>query len=350
MITYTSGDIFGADVDAIVNTVNTVGVMGKGLALQFKRRYPDNYDEYRAACEAGTVRLGEMFVTETHQLMGPRLIVNFPTKGHWKADSRIADIRAGLDDLIKVIRQRGITSIAVPPLGAGNGGLDWKQVRPVIASALEPLTDVRVEVFEPVSKHFPIAPGKAPNMTKSRALLIELMLAYARQREATEPWEDARGASHLEIQKLMYFASISLPPLKLDYARGPYGPYSDVVRIMLQEMEGTYLNGFGDGSDPVLALAPVEVTDTGLEALDAFVPAGQDAEAISRTVSEVLAYVAGFEGPYPLELLSSVRWATKATGTNDSQAVIKYVRGWTERKGRLFTEHHIGTALARVQG
>jgi O-acetyl-ADP-ribose deacetylase (regulator of RNase III) len=350
MISYSSGDIFTAEVDAIVNTVNTVGVMGKGLALQFKARYPDNFTAYRKACAAGDVKLGEMFVTETHEITGPRLIINFPTKGHWKANSRLSDIRAGLEDLVKVIQERGITSIAVPPLGAGNGGLKWADVRPVIAAALEPLHGVRVEVYEPVQKHFELAPTKAPNMTRTRALLVELMLGYARQRQAAEPWEDARGASHLEVQKLMYFASLSLEPLELNFVRHTYGPYSETVRHMLQDLEGSYLKGYGDGSDPVMALVPIEVTDEGLSALDSFVPEPEYGEAIGRTVDQVLGYIKGFEGPYPLELLASVRWATDDIGSRELPAVTNYVHGWTARKGRLFTEHHIETALARVQG
>jgi len=211
MITFATGDILKADVDAVVNTVNTVGVMGKGLALQFKRRYPDNFTMYKRACDAGDVQVGEMFVTQTHQLSGPRLIVNFPTKKHWRADSRLEYIREGLKDLVRVIREESITSIAIPPLGAGNGGLNWMEVRPLVEAVLADLDDVRVEIFEPVRKHFILAPSAPPNLTNSRALILALMLGYARRRQAAEPWEEARGASHLEVQKLMYFACDAAP-------------------------------------------------------------------------------------------------------------------------------------------
>lgn len=178
MIEYTSGDILQCEADALVNTVNCVGVMGRGIALQFKNVYPDNFKAYEAACKREAVQPGRMFVFETGQLTLPRFIINFPTKRHWRGKSRIEDIDAGLVDLVKVIRDKGIRSIAIPPLGAGLGGLDWNEVRPRIERALAELADVRVLVFEPNG-----APAKdkmahvreVPKMTAGRAALVELM-------------------------------------------------------------------------------------------------------------------------------------------------------------------------------
>jgi len=149
MITLTCGNLLEAETEALVNTVNTVGVMGKGIALQFKRAFPENYKAYRRACEDEQVRLGEMFVFETGRLAPPRFIFNFPTKGHWRSRSKLDDIETGLDDLARVIRERGIRSIAVPPLGCGHGGLDWKDVRPRIETALADLDEVDVRLYEP---------------------------------------------------------------------------------------------------------------------------------------------------------------------------------------------------------
>jgi O-acetyl-ADP-ribose deacetylase (regulator of RNase III) len=145
MIEYAHGDLLAADVEALVNTVNTAGVMGKGLALKFKRAYPSAFEDYRRACQAGEVRLGKMHVFDT----GKRLIINFPTKGHWRAKSKLADVEAGLEDLACVLEQRLINSVAVPPLGCGLGGLEWNDVRPRIEDALARLADTRVLVFEP---------------------------------------------------------------------------------------------------------------------------------------------------------------------------------------------------------
>lgn len=347
MITYTTGDILQADVDAVINTVNTVGVMGKGLALQFKRRYPENFKQYKRACDSGLVRIGSMYVTETHELRGPRFIINFPTKKHWRADSRLEYIRAGLLDLIHVIEDLNIRSIAVPPLGAGNGGLNWADVRRLVDQALADLPGVEVQVFEPVNAHFNVAPSVAPKMTNSRALVVALILEYTRRRQIIEPWEDSRGASHLEIQKLMYFASQLVPKMRLRFVEGKYGPYSDVVRVMLQEMEGSYLHGYGDGNDRVLALEPIEVTDQGLAAIRAFEPEGEAGE-FDWVIRTVMDRVAGFEGAYPIELLASVDWAMKRLGSDDVTKVTEYVQNWTTRKGRLFTAEDIETGLGQL--
>ncbi|MGC4786772.1 macro domain-containing protein [Micromonospora sp. DT178] len=149
MITLRHGDLLDADVEALVNPVNTVGVMGRGLALAFKRAHPANFAAYRAACAAGTVRLGRMFVYDFGVPGRHRYVINFPTKGHWRSSSRLADIEAGLPDLVRVLRDDHIASVAVPALGCGNGGLDWAEVRPLIEAALADLPGVQVCLYEP---------------------------------------------------------------------------------------------------------------------------------------------------------------------------------------------------------
>lgn len=348
MINSATGDILKADVDAVVNTVNTVGVMGKGLALQFKRRYPENFKAYKRACDSGDVEVGRMFVTETHELRGPRLIINFPTKKHWRADSRIEYIEAGLRDLVRVIEERRIQSIAIPPLGAGNGGLDWREVRPLVEGALAPIEGLRVEIFDPVKAHFAVQKSESVRMSNSVALLVSLMLAYSKQRHSAEPWEDVQGVSHLEVQKLMYFASRFVPEMKLRFNQGPYGPYSDAVRAMLSHIEGTFVEGFGDGNDRVLDLVPIRVTEEGKAALRDFRPVNYEPAQFTSAVEGVLRIVEGFEGAYPLELLASVDWARSSLATDDANAVGPYVQNWTERKGRMFTDNHIHTALTHL--
>jgi len=136
MIEYKSGDLLKQNAEALVNTVNCVGVMGRGIALQFKKAFPDNFKAYATACKNGEVKPGRVFVFPTRQLTNPKFILNFPTKRHWRGKSRLGDIEIGLDDLVKVIRQNNIHSIAIPPLGSGLGGLDWDQVRSRIERAL----------------------------------------------------------------------------------------------------------------------------------------------------------------------------------------------------------------------
>jgi O-acetyl-ADP-ribose deacetylase (regulator of RNase III) len=181
MIEFTQGDMLRADVDALVNTVNCVGVMGRGIAEQFKRMFPENYRVYEAACKHKEVVPGKMLIVATGQLTSPRFIVNFPTKRHWRGASRMADIESGLAALVQEVQARGIRSLAIPPLGCGLGGLDWREVRPLIEQALGALPDVRVLVFEPGASNAPVkqpAKNGVPKQTPGRAVLVELMARY----------------------------------------------------------------------------------------------------------------------------------------------------------------------------
>lgn len=182
MIDISKGNILEADAEALVNTVNCDGFMGKGIALQFKRAYPDNFKAYEAACRAGTVVPGRMLIFDNSRLIHPRYVINFPTKRHWRNKSRMEDIESGLNALIADVRRLGLRSIAVPPLGCGLGGLDWREVRPMIEKAFAALPDVRVILFEPVgtpdAKAMPVGTVR-PRMTPARALFIQLMDAYS---------------------------------------------------------------------------------------------------------------------------------------------------------------------------
>lgn len=149
MIEFKTGDIFESDAEALVNAVNCVGVMGRGIALQFKNKYPENFKAYQQACKQEIVQPGKMFAFETGQLVLPGWIINFPTKRHWRGKSRIEDIESGLIDLVKVIQENNIRSIAIPSLGAGLGGLDWNEVRLRIETALNHIENVRIFVYEP---------------------------------------------------------------------------------------------------------------------------------------------------------------------------------------------------------
>jgi O-acetyl-ADP-ribose deacetylase (regulator of RNase III) len=339
MITRATGNLLTADVEALVNTVNTVGVMGKGIALQFKRAYPDMFRAYAKAAKAGEVRIGEMWVWETDSLTGPRYVINFPTKRHWRTPSRLADVDAGLVDLVKVVRDRSIRSIAVPPLGCGNGGLDWAVVEPRILGAFGSLPHVDVRVFPPNGAPAAVAMPSAtrkPAMTTGRAALIELLSQYA---------ETAVEASRIEVQKLMYFMQVAGEPLRLTYVKGIYGPYADNLRHVLDVVEGHYLIGYGDGSAKVLEAEPLRLLPGAVEAAESVL--GESVETRYR-IERVLDLVSGFESMYGLELLASVHWvvSTECPGARaDPAAAAEVIRSWTPRKARLFTTHHVEVAM-----
>ena len=149
MVELAKGNILEASAEALVNTVNCVGVMGKGIALQFKQAFPANYKSYERACKADKVQPGRVFVFATELMGNPKYIFNFPTKRHWRGRSKIEYIEAGLEALTEEVRRLGIGSIAVPPLGCGSGGLDWRDVRPMIEEAFAGVPEVRVLLFEP---------------------------------------------------------------------------------------------------------------------------------------------------------------------------------------------------------
>ncbi|MFC5820665.1 type II toxin-antitoxin system antitoxin DNA ADP-ribosyl glycohydrolase DarG [Nonomuraea harbinensis] len=348
MIVDAQGDLLAAEVDALVNTVNCVGVMGKGIALQFKRRYPNMFQAYAKACRHGEVQIGRMFVVPTEQLSGPRFIINFPTKKHWRSPSRLEYIDAGLTDLKHVIREHGIKSVAIPPLGVGNGGLDWKDVEPRLRDAFSDMPDVTVHIYAPSSAHREVDAPIKLRMTWGRAMLLDLLRRYVQQRQAMEPWEDPSGASHLEIQKLMYFANVLEPRLTLDFEPGRYGPYSEKVRHLVQNMEGAYLKGFGDGSDRVLEQTPIALTNLAASELDRYL-SERDSSKERTIVDTVLAFIKGFEGPYGLELLASTHWVAVEEQAWEPREAAQAVRSWTKRKGRIYTDRRVSCALERLQ-
>src|SRR6185295_2679888 len=229
-IEFTTGDILQADVEVLVNTVNCVGIMGRGIALEFKNAFPANFEAYANACRRDALQPGRMFWFETGFLGNPRFIVNCPTKRHWRGKSRIEDIASGLKSLVQDIRDRRIRSIAIPPLGSGLGGLDWGNVRPLIVDALQSIPELQVQIFEP-RKHSEVEVGfrrkKVPKMTPGRAALVELVRRYLNG--LLDP-----AVSLLEVHKLMYFMQEAGEPLRLRYVKGPYGPYSENLRHVLK--------------------------------------------------------------------------------------------------------------------
>ncbi len=334
MIEFKTGDILRADSEALVNTVNCVGIMGRGVALLFKNAFPENFKAYKAACARDEVQPGRMFVFETEFLDNPKYIINFPTKRHWRGKSRIEDIDAGLKALADEIRQRGIRSIAVPPLGAGLGGLDWAEVRPRINAALGALEGVSVTVFEPydsADSRMAKRTGKVPNMTEGRAALVGLMRRYLGG--LLDPF-----VTLLEVHKLMYFMQEAGQPLRLRYVQASYGPYAENLRHVLRDIDGYFISGYSDGGDAPdkeLALVPGAVEDA-----EAFLAQHPGTHARFERVAEL---VQGFETPFGLELLSTVHWIAREN-MRTSDDVVARVYAWGERK-QQFSPRQIKLAL-----
>lgn len=339
MITVTHGNLLAAKAEALVNTVNTVGVMGKGIALQFRQAYPDMFRSYELACKEGEVQPGRMHIFERTTFENPKFIINFPTKRHWKGNSRMEDIDSGLKALVADLRRLKIKSIALPPLGCGNGGLNWEDVRPRIESALSELPDIEITLF---------APGAAPKvdeikfrtekprMSRGRALVVLLLDRY---------FIPGYRVSLLEIQKLAYFLQEAGEELRLKFNRDKFGPYAEALHHVLQHMEGHYTRGYGDRT--ANARAEIMVLPGAVEAARAQLLADHEAEEHLARVNDL---IAGFENPYGMELLSTVHWVTKEypEAASDAQSAVAKVRAWNARKAELFSENDIRAAWERL--
>ena len=352
MIKFTQGNLLEADVEAVVNTVNTVGIMGKGIALMFKEQFPRNFEAYSRACAAGELRLGKMYVTENKELFGPRWIINFPTKTHWRVKTKIEWVEEGLKDLVRTIVEKNIHSIAIPPLGCGNGGLDWGEVGPLIASALEDVEGVNAIVFEPTSKYQNVAKRTGvEKLTPARALVAEMVRRYCLL---------GIDCSILEVQKLGWFIERGVKrfqvanPLKFMFEADKYGPYSHNLTKLLDSLDGSYLR-----CDKRLADAdPLDLiwfNEAKHDRLQVYLISGEGKE-FSHVLEWASTTIDGFESPLGMELLSTVDWMMqhgKIKPTIDG--VMEGLQGWPggekagQRKLKIFDRRLVSIAWEKLE-
>ena len=348
---FLQGNLLDAPAEALVNTVNTVGVMGKGLALMFKEAFPENFRAYQEAVKRNEVRIGHVFVTENRTLNGPKWLINFPTKKHWRHPSKLEWVVDGLSDLRTVIQQKGIQSIALPPLGCGNGGLEWTEVRREIQRALEDLQNVDILVFEPTTKYQNVAKRNgATKLTPARALIGEMIRRY---------WVLGIECTYLEVQKLGWFLERTIQELSvkddlnLQFKADKYGPYSDRLRHLLDALDGSYLH-----CDRRLSDAGPSDTIWFDEGRRPFMEAylKQETSAPLRLVLDRTAErIDGFESPLGMELLSTVDWLIQREGCEPTLPGIREgLRHWPtgpptgERKLKLFDDRLLEFALERL--
>lgn len=339
MIEFCRGDILSADAEALVNTVNCVGIMGRGIALQFRKAFPENYKLYRAACDKKVVQPGKMLVFDLNRLENPRFIINFPTKRHWKGNSRLSDIEEGLKALVREVKERGIRSIAVPPLGCGLGGLSWSEVRPLIESAFRALPSVRALVYEPAGAppaQEMVKQKAKPKLTVGRAALVGLMRRYLAA--VMDPF-----VSLLEIHKLVYFMQEAGEPLKLKFRKGTYGPYAENLRHVLIQLEGHYISGYGDAADKPgkqIELNPGAATEA-----DKFL---EEHASTRQRFDRVAKLIEGFETPFGMELLATVHWVASQEGARTPEEAVARTYAWSARK-QLFPKEHIHVAWSALR-
>jgi len=339
MIKYVTGNILDSNAPVLVNTVNTMGVMGKGIALQFKKTFPDNFRAYSKACKNGDIAIGKLFLSKDNNITtGEKIIINFPTKTNWQKSSEYSYIEAGLNDLKKVIHENNFKMIAMPPLGAGNGGLEWERVKEIIEKILSPLKDVQFYIYEPTDQIKEYLKKERVKLTDARALLLALLYDLVRNGEYV---------SEFSSEKVCYFMQRfgAEQYFKLKFEPNFYGPYSGKVRYILNTLNGSYIMGYSDMDKK--PFAPLTLISDGYNVVKEFINNNHE---LKKIVEETSNFLTGFYSEFALELLSSVDYIVCKEKTFDKTIVWEKLNEWNNRKRSLFSNiDYIELSLEQVK-
>lgn len=325
MIRYITGNILDSQAEALVNTVNTMGVMGKGIALQFRKSYPNNFKEYEKACRENRVKIGKMFVfSDCNASSGEKIIINFPTKTTWKKPSEYTYIERGLDDLIEIINSNNIKSIALPPLGAGNGGLKWEMVKKIIEDRMKHL-EIEIYVYEPTTEIQEYLNKERVKLTDARALLLYVLFDLVKHGEYV---------SEFSSEKICYFLQKfgAKKFLKLEFNPNFYGPYSGKVKFILNAVNGSYLMGYSDMNKK--PFHPLTLVPNTYDIVKEYIINNDELVDISE---KTMVFLRGFYSDFGLELLSSVDFLSKKENTLDKQVILRELEEWNDRKRTMFS-------------
>lgn len=341
MINFLTGDLLRANAEALVNTVNTVGVMGKGIALQFKEAFPYNNKVYVQACKNKELEPGKLLaVWDTNLLYGKKLIINFPTKIHWRQPSQYEYIAQGLQALKELILKENIRSIAIPPLGAGNGGLDWEKVKPMITQALQDMP-VDVQIYEPNAAIKEILQQqeskKTVELTTARASLLYILFAFESFGEYS---------SLFSANKLAYFLQRMGQNLKLDFKPHHYGPYALGVEKVLYYLNGTYLKGLEQGQ--AKPFEPLKLNYEKWDEVNEYVQAMPFPD--KDRLHQMLVFLKNFTSELSLEILATVDVILAENPNYHLDEVVKAINGWSIRKKELFRVESIERAYNHLHG
>lgn len=329
MIKYVTGDLLDSNAEALVNTVNTVGVMGKGIALQFKKRFPNNNKLYVQACKDGELYVGRLLITtETSLVDGDKLIVNFPTKIDWRNPSEYDYIEKGLQELVREINKRGIRSIAIPPLGSGNGGLDWNVVHKMIVDTLSNL-DCEVYVYQPCDAIIETLRKERVKLTPARAMLLSMLYRLVSEGEFV---------SEFAAEKVAYFLQRfgAKPFFKLEFEPNYYGPYSGKVRHVLEYLNGSYITGYSDKDKKPFEY--IWMVMDGRKDVEGYLDK-EEHKVYRDIVSKTDSFLTGYYSNFGLELLSSVDYIINTKGYNSVDDIYDTLINWNNRKGKVFDDN-----------
>lgn len=327
MIHFIEGNLLESNAEALVNTVNTVGVMGKGIALQFKNQYPNNYKLYEKACKAKEVQVGKLFITEDSSLLeGRKIIINFPTKTDWRKPSEYSYIESGLQELARIIKDLEIKSVAIPPLGAGNGGLDWNMVKSIIEKKLSNL-NCDIQIYEPNATIREAMKKERVKLTPARAMLLSVLYDLVRNGEFVSEFAAEKAAYFLQR-----FGAKS--QFNLEFQPNFYGPYSGKVKHVLYYLNGSYITGYSSKDKK-----PFEELGIMIDGENEIINYLNQAEnVVFKTIAaNTKAFLTGFYSSFGLELLSTVDYIVSKNNVNSVEDVTRIIESWSDRKKSLFS-------------
>lgn len=340
MIRYTKGNLLEAQTQALINTVNTVGVMGKGIALQFKEAFPNNFKLYLDACKSKWLQPGRLLVVKEKTLLGDRIIINFPTKTEWYQKSKYEYIEAGLQSLAIELQKGEIKSIAIPPLGCGNGGLQWSKVRALIEIFLSPFSEIEINVYEPDDKVKDLLKKQSANkeikLTPARAMLLYSLFHYETLGESS---------SLFVANKLAWFLQRLGENLRLRFEPSHYGPFSVQVGHVLHALNGKYLKGLEQMN--IKAFETFELNYDTYSEINQYIAKELTPEQKNR-LNNLIKLIDGFQSALAIEILATVDYIKKEKQTNDENIIIQLVQEWSVRKKNLFREDHIRIAINQL--
>lgn len=328
MLHYITGNLLESNATALVNTVNTVGVMGKGIALQFKKQFPNNAKVYKKACKEKTFEIGDILVVrEKGILNGEQLIINFPTKKHWRNPSEYTYIEVGLKRLIGIIEEYSIESIAIPALGSGNGGLDWQKVKQLLIRYLSNL-DCEIYIYEPNAIIKEQLKKERVKLTPARAMLLSVLYDLVR---------NGIMVSEFAAEKICYFLQRfgAKKILNLEYKEYIYGPYSGKVRHVLYYLNGSYIKGYSrKDKKPFESLSLLMSTE--IDVNNYLSQKGLEEEMV--IVEKTKAFLNGYYDSFALELLSTLDYIIQKERVSDITSIKQHLNNWSPRKSREFGE------------
>jgi O-acetyl-ADP-ribose deacetylase (regulator of RNase III) len=345
MVEFKDSDLFASGAEVLVNTVNLNGFMGKGVALQFKETYPENFQAYAEACKNQTIAIGKLLVVPVARFNDPtKFIVNFPTKKDYKHKSKREYIEKGLADFAQLLPRLNVKSVAMPPLGCGLGGLDWNKVKPLLVEFAEQFPEITFQLFLPTQKVYEGLqkqdnPQKVIRLTPIRTAILTVFNAYL-----VLDFE----ITLIEINKIVYFLSrMGFDFGRLDFIPGDYGPYAPKLRYVLQDLEGRYIRGLTFQKPRLfdeLYLDETRIPE--IEAAYSALP-----EPNRESIKQTIHLIDGFETPHGMELLATVDWVVNRNLGFEAPVgrVVEAVHGWNERKRKFMTPYQIEVALHRLQ-